>query len=319
MMGMIIKKIQHILIDQGMNKDPRGNEGLADFLAEEKVAYEKLSEQERAYFDPERLSNPYSDSRILFGDPNLEIANVICGIDVEVQDLLLVDRLIEKGERIDLVLAHHPEGKALLGLNQVMSIQEDMMAHHGVPINVAQGMMASRIGEVKRGFLPYNVQRGVDAARLLDLPFMCVHTPADNQVQSFLEVLFREKKPKTVGQVVKLLEEIPEYQEAKKIGAGPVIVCGSEERKAGKILVDMTGGTSGSEKAYEKLATAGVGTIVAMHMGEAHRKEAEKYHINVVIAGHMASDSLGMNLLLDELRVYEVNIIPFSGLIRVER
>jgi hypothetical protein len=54
-------------------------------------------------------------------------------------------------------------------------------------------------------------------------------------------------------------------------------------------------------------------------MGEEHRKEAEKYHINVVIAGHMASDSLGMNLFLDALEADGIEIIPVSGLIRFNR
>ena len=81
----------------------------------------------------------------------------------------------------------------------------------------------------------------------------------------------------------------------------------------------MTGGTSGSEDAYSKLATAGVGTLVVMHIGEKHRKEAEKNHVNVIIAGHMASDSLGMNLILDEIAKQGVEILTCSGLTRVQR
>jgi hypothetical protein len=56
-----------------------------------------------------------------------------------------------------------------------------------------------------------------------------------------------------------------------------------------------------------------------MHMSEEHRREAEKNHINVVIAGHMASDSLGMNLFLDELVKQGITVIPTSGLIRFSR
>ena len=70
---------------------------------------------------------------------------------------------------------------------------------------------------------------------------------------------------------------------------------------------------------YEKISQAGIGTIMGMHMGEEHRKEAEKNHINVVIAGHMASDSLGMNLFLDELEKKGITVVPCSGLIRVKR
>jgi len=56
-----------------------------------------------------------------------------------------------------------------------------------------------------------------------------------------------------------------------------------------------------------------------MHMKEEAKKEAESSNINVVIAGHMSSDSLGMNLFLDELEERKIEIVPCSGLIRVSR
>jgi len=119
--------------------------------------------------------------------------------------------------------------------------------------------------------------------------------------------------------LLKLLKGIPEYAEAVQYNAGPTIVLGSKERRAGKIMVDMTGGTSGAADAYAKLAAAGVGTLVVMHIGEKHRKEAEKNHINVIVAGHMASDSLGLNLVLDQLVQRGVQVVPCAGLIRYER
>ena len=53
----------------------------------------------------------------------------------------------------------------------------------------------------------------------------------------------------------------------------------------------MTGGTERlAADVREARDTSDIGTMVAMHLSEKHRKEAEKHHINVVIAGHMASD-----------------------------
>ncbi len=167
--------------------------------------------------------------------------------------------------------------------------------------------------------MPLNHNRAVDAAKLLDMPIMCIHTPADNMVTAYLQKKFDEKKPSTLDYVVKLLKEEPEYSEAVKYNAGPAIIIGNKKRRAGKVFVDMTGGTGGSERAYEKLAQAGVGTVVVMHIGEKHRKEAEKHHINVIIAGHMASDSLGMNLILDKIEERGVEILPCSGLLRYKR
>ena len=108
------------------------------------------------YFDQDKLFNPYSDTRVLYGDLNREVKTIIAGIDIETQELLLADRLREKGTKIDLVLAHHPEGKALVGLYEVMRLQEDMLFNLGVPINVAQGILSSRISEVQRNLLPLN-------------------------------------------------------------------------------------------------------------------------------------------------------------------
>ncbi len=316
---MKIREIYEQFIRKGIENDPRSRDEIERELKQAEDSYRELKETEKELFDQEWFVNPYSDTRILWGDPELEVKKVLVGIDVEASEILLADRLREKGERVDLVIAHHPEGKALVALHKVMTMQEDIMAHLGVPVNIAEGLMSSRISEVERGLMPLNHNRSVDAARLLGIPFMCVHTPADNMVNTFLTKLFEEKSPCTLGEIIKILREIPEYKEAAKIGAGPKIVVGSEKKRAGKIFVDMTGGTGGSEDAYAKLANAGVGTIVGMHIGEKHRKEAEKNHINVIIAGHMASDSLGMNLLLDSLAEQGVSILPCSGLIRVKR
>ncbi len=316
---MKIKEIYQLAIEKGIRKDPRSQEVVRKILEKQKQQFEELKEDEKKAFDTDRLFNPYSDTRVLYGEPEREVTKILAGIDMETGEILLADRLRERGTPVDLVLAHHPEGKAIAALYQVMKLQEDALAGFGVPINVAEGIMASRISEVKRGLMPLNHNRAVDAARMLDLPLMCVHTPADNHVNTLLQELFDAKQPETLGDVVKLLRDIPEYAEAAKNNAGPEIIVGSKERRAGKIMVDMTGGTGGSEDAYAKLAVAGVGTLVVMHIGEKHRKEAEKNHVNVVVAGHMASDSLGMNLFLDELVRRGVEVIPCAGLLRHER
>lgn len=312
---MILKEIYQLAVQMGMEHDPRGIDAVKALLAEKRTKYEEMKEEDKQYFDVEQLENPYSDTRVLNGSLDKKVQRVLAGIDIEVGEVLLADRL----QNIDLIVAHHPEGKALAALHEVMHLQEDYMERLGIPINIAEGIMSSRISEVKRGLSPLNHQKTVDAARLMGIALMCVHTPADNLVNDYLTKLFAEKEPKKVKDVLKILKEIPEFAYAAKINAGPQIFVGSEERRCGKIMVNMTGGTSGSEAAYEKLAQAGIGTIVEMHMSEKHRKEAEKHHLNVVIAGHISSDSLGMNLFLDALEAKGIEILTCSGLHRVSR
>ncbi|MCL6558528.1 MAG: NGG1p interacting factor NIF3 [Firmicutes bacterium] len=316
---MKIREIYDLAIKLGIQKDPRDADFVTSLINKENKKAAGLSEEERCEYDFERLFNPYHDTRVLFGDPEQEVNTVLAGIDVEVEEILLADHLNSKGSKIDLVIAHHPEGKALANLYEVMHSQEALMAKHGVPVNVAEGIMAERIEEVKRGLLPQNHNRAVDAARILNLPFMCVHSAADNHVSSYLQSLIEEKGPETLNDILKLLKSIPEYQGATANAAPPAIFAGNEKNRAGKVLVMMAGGTSGSELIYEKLALAGVGTVLVMHIPEKNREAAEKNHVNVIVAGHMASDSLGMNLFLDELEKRRVKVLTCSGLVRCKR
>ncbi len=316
---MKIKELYERAVKRGMELDPRGMKEVRGELDKARKEFEELKERDRMWFDTERLSNPYSDTRILYGDPRKDIKRVLVGIDMEVGEVLLADRLKDDGRAVDLIIAHHPEGRAMAALYEVMEMQAGILLKYGVPINVAEDIMSERIKEVERRLMPVNHTRAVDAARLLDIPFMCIHTPSDNAVTTFLQKLFDNKKPAFVSDVLDILKGIPEYKSALDETVGPKVVVGSKKRRAGKVFVDMTGGTGGSKKAFEKLSQAGVGTVVGMHMSEEHRKEAQKHHLNVVIAGHISSDNLGMNLLLDDILDRNVEIIGCSGFRRFSR
>ncbi len=317
---MKLEEIYELAINVGIKADPRGKKAVEALLRKERQALDKLSGQDKEDYDSDRLANPFADTRMLAGDPKTEVGSILAGVDMETQELLLADRLRERGRKIDLVLSHHPEGKSLAALADVMGVQADIWHAKGVPINIGEAVLEGRQAEVMRSVLPLNHQRSVDAARLLDLPFMCVHTPCDNLVNAFLQKHFdRKGAGLTLEDVVKELKSFPEYRCAARENAGPAIVVGNDKRRAGKIMVDMTGGTGGPKEAIPKLADAGVGTLVGMHISEKNREEAEKSSLNVVIAGHDASDSIGMNLFLDELEKKGVEIIPCSGFIRVSR
>ncbi len=315
---MRLRTIYNLAVDLGKYYDVRGSR-LDQVLGDKQGEYVKLSEDEKAYFDMESLHNPFSDCRILAGSGDEDIGSVFCGIDMETPEIILADRLRERGKKIDLVLAHHPEGVAQAAMHEVLHLQPDLLEKAGVPINIAESILASRISEVHRALMPLNHQRAVDAARLLDLPFMCVHTPADNLANYYLQTLFDNENCSSMEEVLELLLTLPEYQEARKIKAGPRLVVGEKKRRPGRIFIKMTGGTAGPEKAFEKMAQAGVGTYICMHLQDKHRQAARDHHINVVVAGHMASDSLGMNLFLDNIEKHGVQIIAASGLIRVKR
>lgn len=317
---MTIQEIYQLAIKMGIDADPRGREGVGKYLERQRKMYEELSATKREDFDLENLKNPYSDTRILFGDSSTAVDKVMAGIDFDTGEVVLADRLNERGEGIDLLIAHHPAGAALASLHEVMDLQVDLMASYGVPINVAEGLLTERIGEVRRKLGPINHYRSVDAARILGIPLMCIHTVWDNMGWRFMADIIEKRNHDTVGDVLEILRGIPEYKQAIKYKAGPTLYTGGEKNRAGRVVVaEFTGGTEGAKEIYERLSHAGVGTIISMHTSEEHREEAKKYHINLIIAGHMVSDSIGANLFLDELERRGVNVVPTSGLIRISR
>jgi len=318
---MTIKQIYELAIKLGIQNDLRGADVVKKRLKREKELFGKLSDREKKDFDKEKFVNPFSDSRMFTDNPNKRVKRILTGIDIGTEELLLAKELSGR-KPIDLVLAHHPIGSALAGLHEVIHLQAEVLAKYGVPINVAENLTKARTGEISRSVASSNHNRVLDAAKILGFDMMCTHTAADNMVATFISKLVKrnEENIERVEDLMDLLRKIPEYQEATKLKAGPTLFAGAEENFAGKIAVtEVTGGTSGSKDLYEKLSQAGVGTIVGMHMHEEHKVEAEKHHINVVIAGHMSSDSIGMNLLLDEIEKKGVEIIPCSGLIRIKR
>jgi putative NIF3 family GTP cyclohydrolase 1 type 2 len=317
---MKLKEIFDRVIKFGIEHDPRGAKAVKGHLKNLEDKYKLLKEKERKEFDVEQLRNPYHDTRILNGDPDLEVNEVLVGIDIDVGEILLADTLRRRGEKIDLVISHHPSGKAYANFYEVMYMQAEILNNVGIPINIAESLTTEHMREVERRIVALNHTRAVDAAVILNLPFICAHTPADNFVASYLKNLFDRKQPENLKDIIDILMEIPEYRESKALNRPPKILTGSEQNRAGKIFVDMTGGTEGAKELLDKMEIAGVSTLVCMHLSEEHFKKAKDNHLNVIIAGHISSDTVGLNLLLDEITQKEsFKIVCCSGFKRFKR
>ncbi len=317
---MRLQEIYETCIAAGREADTRSVEEIERVLAEARRTYDKLDEADKEFFDTQKLTNPYSDTRIESGDADGEVRGLLVGIDMEVPEVLLADRLREKGMTIDLIFAHHPEGPGFANLHEVMYMQADLWAAQGVSIAAGDALIAPRAAEIRRRIMPNNFWRTIQAAEHLGFSMMSCHTPADNNVNRFVQDFLDERKPATLGKIVKVLREIPEYADAARKGYGPEIFLGSECARPGRIVVDFTGGTEGPTDALDRLSQAGVGTLVGMHYSEDHRKRAEQLKLNLVIAGHISSDVLGMNLILDRLeKLGQLEIICTSGMVRIKR
>ncbi|HXX53035.1 MAG TPA: NGG1p interacting factor NIF3, partial [Thermodesulfovibrionales bacterium] len=111
-MVMKLREFYQTAIAIGIEHDPRGKGIVQKDLSARKKDFDSLRDDEKVFFDRESLNNPYSDSRILTGTGEEDVKSILVGIDVEVGEVLLCERLREKGKGIDLLLSHHPGGRA---------------------------------------------------------------------------------------------------------------------------------------------------------------------------------------------------------------
>lgn len=314
-----VQQIFDLGIKMGIAADPRGKAGVERYFKRLKQYYAELPEREKKYYDQAKLTNPYADSAIHVNTGLKQVKRVMAGIDVGAADILTANALNGRGRTVDLVIAHHPVGKALANLHEVMEMTADMFESLGLPSHVAEKITEERMREVERSVHAVNHYQAVNVAELLGVNFINTHTITDNLVDNFIVNYLNKHKPDTVGDLMDVIMEIPEYQLAKKQGAGPFIMLGNRRHRVGKFVVEMTGGTEPSAKVYKAFSRAGVSTVISMHMRPEPVDRANESLMNVVILGHISSDSLGMNLFLDELEKQGIEVVPCGGLIRVSR
>lgn len=321
---MKLKHLYKRAIEIGIDADPRGKKHIEKMLKKYEDRAKKLEGFEKEIFDHERTWNPYSDCRIINGTGEEEIKVVMIGIDMEAPEVLLADRLREKGTRIDAIMTHHPEGRALADLDKVMPLQVDVYAQAGVPVNHSEGLLRPRMDRIWRAIHADNLFRTERTAELLGIPMFGIHTVTDNLVWRFMEkeVCSKQKNFDSLKDIMNILQTIEEFRYYAKKGNPPIIVNGSESSRPGKVVAtEFTGGTNGPEDLIERQSHAGVGTILAMHFTEKEVEEGKKHHMNLIQCSHMASDAIGINLLFDKLMKEDkkLEVLPVSGFIRVAR
>ena len=253
---------------------------------------------------------PYDTDIIVTGE---NIKKVLIGIDMETPELLLAQQM-----GFDCVVSHHPKADScVVDFAKVMEVQIDRMVKAGVPINKAQKALKKKQTSVDLGSHASNYDRISSAARLMKMPYLNIHIPADfiteEIVQNRLDTAFKNKLKTTLGDI---MEELNSWEYYQGKTAQPVIRVGSNDSYAGRIEVLMAGGTNGGVDVYKSYFEAGVGTIIAMHVPEDVKKAVQEQNIgNIIIAPHMPSDSIGLLEIVKAWREQGVEVTCMSGIV----
>ncbi|MDI6905140.1 MAG: hypothetical protein QMD13_06610 [Candidatus Bathyarchaeia archaeon] len=242
------------------------------------------------------------DSAIYMSGGN--IRKVLFGIDAGVPELLLAKQL-----GYDAVIAHHPQGgTAVINFHQVFKRHIQQMVVAGVPWEEAEKAVRKKLEQLEVEAHTRNYAHAVDVAKLLKMPYMNIHTPLDEVGRKIMseQINRRIGKNSTVQDVVSALKEMPEFKNAV---TEIKIRLGKAENPAGKVVVSHGAGTNGGYEIAKTYFKHGIKTVVYIHISS---RDLEKLKSEgrgtLIVTGHIASDSVGINPLIHELEKRNVSV-----------
>ncbi len=232
------------------------------------------------------------------------IRKVLFGIDAVAPELLLA-----KQSGYDCVIAHHPAGgTAAIDFHSVFKRHIEQMAKAGVPTAEAERAVTKKLGDLEVDAHSRNYAHAVDFARFLNLAYMNIHTPLDEIGRRIMaeQINRKTRKDSTVADVVSALNELPEFKNAT---TRIKIRVGKPEDPAGKVVVSHGAGTNGGYEIAKTYFKHGIGTVIYIHvgLGDLERLKADGAG-NLIVTGHIASDSVGINPFIKELRKNGINV-----------
>ena len=246
--------------------------------------------------------------------PSKDVKRALFGIDADVGVLLAAK---ERG--YDLVIAHHPVGgRASLGILKVYKRHATNLERAGVPRNAASMAVRAMQDEHAPRIHAANYDHVPSLARLLGVPLMSIHNPCDEIGRRVMDEALRKamKAASTVREAIESLNRLPEFSKAETDIA---LRIGKPGNRVGRWVVLHGAGTNGGYHMARCAFDNGIDTVVYIHIDPGHlarlRAEFAAKGKNLIVTGHVASDSIGINVLVRALRERGLEVTCVSGIV----
>lgn len=245
--------------------------------------------------------------------PGDAIGRLLIGIDIKGPELKLAKDL-----GFDAAVSHHPVGgSSTLRFHEVLYRHIDQMTSAGVPQAVAREAIEAMALSARITHSMGNYDHAPSIARLLDLPYLNIHTPLDEIGRCRMAEATQAVAPEAPVQslVDAFYERFGEFRHAH---TRIEIRVGDPNRPIGRVAVSHGAGTNGGYSVAKAYFDHGVDTLIYIHCRpDDSRRLQEEYGTrkNLIVTGHIASDSVGINPYIDRLRDSGLDVVPISGII----
>ncbi len=249
--------------------------------------------------------------------PAKQVRKILFGIDVDSGEIAMAKQL-----GYDLVISHHPTGgTAVLDSPKVLAKHGDILVRHGVPKAAADAAVRDLQEERWPGAHRENYDRLPSVARMLGVGLVCVHNPCDEIGRRVMDETLRAQLPPKprVRDAIDVLYGLPEFREAK---THIELRMGKLDNPLGKWAVHHGAGTNGGFPVARAAFENGIDSVFYIHVDAGHLRRLHEAFgregaKNLIVTGHVASDSIGINALIRELRSRGIRVDTFSGIVDV--
>jgi methionine aminopeptidase len=137
---------------------------------------------------------------------------------------------------------------------------------------------------------------------------MNIHTPLDEVGRRIMskKINGRIREDSTVQEIIHALEELPEFKGAV---TEIKIRLGKPENRAGKVVVSHGAGTNGGYEIARTYFSHGIGTVIYIHISAGDLAKLKNDSAgNLIVTGHIASDSVGVNPFIHKLEEKDISV-----------
>jgi hypothetical protein len=245
--------------------------------------------------------------------PGENIKTLLFGIDIKGPEVKMAADM-----GFDAAISHHPTGgQARLQFHTVLYRHLDQLTAAGVPLEAVQAIIDG-LAEGHRVMASMaNYDHDPSVARLLDMPYMNIHTPLDEIGRRRLQAAADELA--ATDTIVDLMSHFSaSFGEFRNADTQIELRMGKMDNVIGKVVMSHGAGTNGGYPVAKAFFDHGVDTVIYIHCRPADSKKLiEEYGDakNLIVTGHIVSDSIGINPYIDRLREEGIDVTTMSGII----
>ena len=231
------------------------------------------------------------------------IKKIMLMIDVTTADLMLAKNLA-----CDAVVTHHPIGVTAINFYKVIDRHIDYMKENGIPENIAKKSVLDLKKRIELRNHTQIYSSVIDSAKILNMPLVNIHQPCDEYARRVISQKIQDENPNLVSDLVTTLEAIPEFKNAAtKIQ----VSYGQPNSNVDKWVAVIAAGTNGGFQIVKNYFENGISTVLYFHIDYNDLVKLNESNIqgNLIILGHLAGDSIGLNALANNLENEGIQVV----------